>query len=243
MPPDRHLPDRNVAFSFHTARPERHNSHVLEIHRESCSILALFDSCGAWSEIPEATEEVVNRLGKRWKELFPQTVDELSNDMTRLATQVSRKYPKDDWVGVPCPGAVAARFQGNGEVYLVHAGYFDVCHRRDGRGVHRIQPQTWVADQVELGNLFPEDAREHPMRHIFRGPGLCSEVKPPSYGPWEVLPGDAILLGPRHVLEVASSDDIDECLRCDHPAERLSALCSARTNERGTIVVVVVHST
>ncbi|MGQ9692892.1 MAG: PP2C family protein-serine/threonine phosphatase, partial [Thermaceae bacterium] len=78
-----------------------------------------------------------------------------------------------------------------------------VAHLGDSRayrigpeGVRQItQDHTWVAEQVRLGLLSPEEAKRHPFRNLLtRAIGLAAHEAKPDLYPLRLLPGEGVVL-------------------------------------------------
>ncbi|MGQ9753993.1 MAG: PP2C family protein-serine/threonine phosphatase [Thermaceae bacterium] len=83
----------------------------------------------------------------------------------------------------------------NREGMVAHLGD-SRAYRIGPEGVWQItQDHTWVAEQVRLGLLSPEEAKRHPFRNLLtRAIGLAAHEAKPDLYPLRLLPGEGVVL-------------------------------------------------
>ncbi|MGQ9511370.1 MAG: PP2C family protein-serine/threonine phosphatase, partial [Thermaceae bacterium] len=83
----------------------------------------------------------------------------------------------------------------NREGMVAHLGD-SRAYRIGPEGVRQItQDHTWVAEQVRLGLLSPEEAKRHPFRNLLtRAIGLAAHEAKPDLYPLRLLPGEGVVL-------------------------------------------------
>ncbi len=106
---------------------------------------------------------------------------------------------------------------GDSRAYLVRAGKLNAITR----------DHSLVADQVELGQITAEEARESPHRNILThalGHKAKLDVKMPSVFELTLLPEDRLFLCTDGFYDVVSEDDMLAALLASPPAEAAPAL-------------------
>ena len=104
---------------------------------------------------------------------------------------------------------------------------------------------SWVAEQVARGFLSPEEAVEHPYRHILtRALGTEQTVQVETYEPLELQPGDSLLLCSDGLTEHVRSDEIASVVAEAGGIDAAARALVDLANQRGgldNITVVVVR--
>lgn len=128
---------------------------------------------------------------------------------------------------------VAATLLDN-QLFVAHAGDSRAYLIRQGRAYQLTADHTWAQEAIEVGRLTPEQAREHPNRHVIkRFLGIAPEVEvdtqlveqptltanPPATTPGRkpdgflTQPGDTILLCSDGLTDVVSDKQIEQALK------------------------------
>lgn len=102
-----------------------------------------------------------------------------------------------------------------------HVGDSRVYLWRDHVLQQLTRDHSWVAEQVQLGVLTPEDARQHPWRNVVTRALSAAEVPAVDFTPFTPQAGDRLLLSSDGLHGVVSDDVIGELLGSDAPLETL----------------------
>lgn len=99
--------------------------------------------------------------------------------------------------GMGATAVIAFLYDGQG--YLSHVGDCRAYHFHEGKLVQVTQDQTLVAKLVEIGQLTPEEAEQHPQRHhVLQAVGHQASLQPVAYqvqlaaGDWLLLACDGL---------------------------------------------------
>lgn len=103
-----------------------------------------------------------------------------------------------------------------------HVGDSRVYLWRDGVLQQLTRDHSWVAEQVQLGVLTPEDARQHPWRNVVTRALSGAEVPAVDFAPFAPQSGDRLLLSSDGLHGVVSDETIGEILGTN---ESLDAVC------------------
>jgi PPM family protein phosphatase len=104
----------------------------------------------------------------------------------------------------------------------------------DQTNVQRLsQDHSWVEEQVRMGSLTPEEARQSGRRNVItRGIGYLPEVEVDTGGPVELHPSDVIVLCSDGLHGVLNDNEIAEAVRSYPPTQATEHLV-ALSNQRG----------
>jgi protein phosphatase len=130
-----------------------------------------------------------------------------------------------------------------GRMHMVHAGDSRAYLFRDEQLEQLTDDHSWIAEQVRLGAMTEEEARESRFRHIItRSVGFEREVELDTYG-IPVEPGDCFLLCSDGMSNYIHNEELEHLLGVTW-FRRAPELFIELANERGgddNITVVVVH--
>jgi protein phosphatase len=91
---------------------------------------------------------------------------------------------------------------------IVHVGDSRAYLARGGRLRQLTRDHSWVAEQVELGYMTPEEASHHQHRNLLvRAVGLRSELEPDSFA-LAVEPGDTFILTSDGLHSLVSEEEM-----------------------------------
>ncbi len=140
---------------------------------------------------------------------------------------------------------VSMMLKGNVAV-IAHVGDSRAYRFRDGKLELLTSDHTWVNEQIALGNLSEEQAREHPFRNVVTkalgGEGYVSvDVREET-----VVPGDLFLLCSDGLTGMLEDKEIEDYLAKDASLEEKCKMLVDAANERGgtdnvTVVLAVVE--
>lgn len=163
----------------------------------------------------------------------PELADTIDYAMQEANRAVYRKAKSDP----SCKGmgaTAAAVLVWDGQALIGHAGDCRVYHQRGDRLVQITQDHTLVARMVELGQLTPEEAADHPARNqVTQAVGKRAELQPSRHrlelarGDWLVIACDGLYA---HVEDRTLREAIS---RSAHSATRLAGQLVDLANSRG----------
>src|SRR5690606_22793465 len=123
---------------------------------------------------------------------------------------------------------------GDSRVYLWRAGVLQQLTR----------DHSWVAEQVQLGVLSPEDARQHPWRNVVTRALSASDVPIVDFAPFSPQPGDRLLLSSDGLHGVIPDQVLGEILGSDAPLDSICQRLIDAANAAGgpdNITTLIVH--
>jgi PPM family protein phosphatase len=145
-------------------------------------------------------------------------------------------------------GTTASVLLVSGTRYLIgQVGDSRVYLLRDGAFAQLTKDHSYVQEQVDLGNLTPEQARYHPYSNVItRCVGASPEVEPDTYG-GEVAPGDLFLVASDGLTGMVDDRRLQQLLMARTPPDRKAQALIAEANGRGgldniTAIVVQVEA-
>ncbi|HEU4990587.1 MAG: Stp1/IreP family PP2C-type Ser/Thr phosphatase [Gemmatimonadota bacterium] len=142
-------------------------------------------------------------------------------------------------------GTTASVLLVSGSRYLIgQVGDSRVYLLRDGALVQLTKDHSYVQEQVDLGNLTPEQARYHPYSNVItRCVGASPEVEPDVYV-GEVRLGDLFLVASDGLTGMVDDRRLQQLLMARTVPERKVAALIAEANGRGgldNITAIVVE--
>ena len=145
-------------------------------------------------------------------------------------------------------GTTASVLMVSGARYLIgQVGDSRVYLLRDGALTQLTKDHSYVQEQVDLGNLTPEQARYHPYSNVItRCVGASPEVEPDVYT-GEVKVGDVFLVASDGLTGMVDDRRLQQLLMARTIPERKVAALISEANGRGgldniTAIVVQVES-
>jgi protein phosphatase len=118
------------------------------------------------------------------------------------------------------------------DLFLGHVGDSRAYLYREGELRQVTNDHSWVAEQVRLGAMTPEDAEISPFRNLItRSLGNLLEVEVDIYHE-KILDGDLVLLCSDGLSGMLSDDEIAQTLACKAPSLATLMLVE-RANEAG----------
>ncbi len=140
-----------------------------------------------------AVETFVNALendGAARSGADPDRLKKASEEANSAVHQASQRNPA--WSGMGST-LVAAAIDGS-QLGLVNVGDSPAYLFRNGKPRLLSQDHSWPAEQVRLGLIKPEEAKDHPMKHrLTRAIGVWDHI-PAFSDKFRLEPGDTIVL-------------------------------------------------
>ncbi len=142
-------------------------------------------------------------------------------------------------------GTTASVLLVSGARYLIgQVGDSRVYLLRDGAFVQITKDHSYVQEQVDLGNLTPEQARYHPYSNVItRCVGASPDVEPDLYT-GDVRPGDVFLVASDGLTGMVDDRRLQQLLMARTVPERKVQALIAEANGRGgldNITAIVVQ--
>ncbi|OYV71720.1 MAG: hypothetical protein B7Z72_06320 [Gemmatimonadetes bacterium 21-71-4] len=142
-------------------------------------------------------------------------------------------------------GTTASVLLVSGSRYMIgQVGDSRVYLLRDGALVQLTKDHSYVQEQVDLGNLTPEQARYHPYSNVItRCVGASPDVEPDLYA-GEVKPGDVFLVASDGLTGMVDDRRLQQLLMARTIPERKVQALIAEANGRGgldNITAIVVQ--
>ncbi len=125
-----------------------------------------------------------------------------------------------------------------------HVGDSRVYLWRNGVLQQLTRDHSWVAEQVQLGVLSPEDARQHPWRNVVTRALSASDVPIVDFAPFSPQPGDRLLLSSDGLHGVIPDQVLGEILGSDAPLDSICQRLIDAANAAGgpdNITTLIVH--
>jgi protein phosphatase len=136
----------------------------------------------------------------------------------------------------------------NGETWRAHVGDSRLYRLREGVLDQITLDHTWISQAIRAGEITPEDAKNHPWRHVlsqclgrrdlYKGTDI-QEIE-------ETLPGDLFLLCSDGLTEEVAPDLISKSLGETENLEEVASLLVQNAKDGGgsdniTVVLVAVE--
>ncbi len=125
-----------------------------------------------------------------------------------------------------------------------HVGDSRVYLWRDGVLQQLTRDHSWVAEQVQLGVLTEEDARQHPWRNVVTRALSAAEIPAVDIAPFSPRVGDRLLLSSDGLHGVVSDEVLGHVLGSDQPLDTLCQRLIEAANAAGgpdNITTLIVH--
>lgn len=125
-----------------------------------------------------------------------------------------------------------------------HVGDSRVYLWRDGVLQQLTRDHSWVAEQVQLGVLSAEDARQHPWRNVVTRALSAADVPAVDFSPFSPQPGDRLLLSSDGLHGVVADEVLADLLGSDDPLDVVCQRLIDAANAAGgpdNITTLIVH--
>jgi protein phosphatase len=133
----------------------------------------------------------------------------------------------------------------DGQAWSAHVGDSRLYRFRDGELKLLTEDDTWVARAIKLGQLTPDEARVHPLRHVLShclGRRDLRQIN--NISTQDVVVGDRLLLCSDGLTEEVSEQEITDCLMDKNTEEAPIALVELAKSNGGSdnITVILVET-
>jgi serine/threonine protein phosphatase PrpC len=202
-------------------------------------VVAVADGIGGYQGGAEASALAVAVLARELgsaQSMGPQRLRRAVEAANRTIFEVGRGRPELSGMGTTLTVCWVAR----SEVWVAHVGD-SRAYRVGAEGLERLTTDHSVAAEMERsGTLSPEEAEQHPQRHVLTraiGPFPAVEVEM-THWPWR--PGDRLLLCSDGLFNAVPERRIHQLLRRFRGQAGVDALIQAALDEGGQDNVTVI---
>lgn len=240
--------ERRFAGLSDTGLVRTTNQDCYHIDEEHCRFVVVADGMGGHAGGQEAssiaTETIRNYLDQRWDEnLNPES---LLHDALTLANehilQNQKDFPERSDMGTTI---VVVIFPDNDRPWCAHVGDSRLYRYRAEELSQLTEDHTWIAQAISAGMLDPEQAREHPWRHVLAQCLGREDLARIDIQPIDFDSGDRLLLCSDGLTEELSDDLIAQYLGSSESSTEITeTLVEAAKKEGGqdNITVIVVDN-
>jgi len=133
----------------------------------------------------------------------------------RYVLDVGRTVPGRRGMGTTLSGLILIQDR----ALIVQVGDSRIYRVRDGVGERLTVDHTFIEESIRLGTLTPEQAENHPHRHVLTRAVGAEDLLVPEVTWTDLLAGDRFLICSDGVTNHVSDDAIYDALRDKSPAE------------------------
>jgi protein phosphatase len=131
-----------------------------------------------------------------------------------------------------------------GQSWYAHLGDSRLYRLRNSHLAQITEDHTCIGRALKMGDITPEQAKNHPWRHVLFQCLGRAELPPAQVKPLDIQPGDRLLLCSDGLTEEVSEATIKELLDSPLSGEEIAAKLVATAKEAGgsdniTVVIVV----
>lgn len=180
-----------------------------------------------------ATEQIENYIHDNWdgEKTSPQLLEASLIKANEAILADQNKHPERADMGTTVVGVI---FRSDESPYCVHVGDSRLYHLRGDAIEQMTEDHTWVARAINMGDMTPEEARDHPLRHVLSRCLGREEIDSFDIQSIEMQPGDVLLLCSDGLTEELSDAEILSQLQNSSNLEQAAAnLIDAAKNNGG----------
>lgn len=140
-----------------------------------------------------ATQVIAEHLLEHWNEDLSaaELLQEAFLKANQMIVQDQIDHPERSDMGTT---AVAVLFSPEGQSWCAHVGDSRLYRLRNEELTQITEDHTWIAQAVRTGALLPEQARNHPWRHVLAQCLGREDIQTIEVQPFDLQPGDRLLL-------------------------------------------------
>lgn len=189
-----------------------------------------------------ATETIQAYLNAHWAtpEASSLILEQAFLAANQAILQDQRRHPERSDMGTT---AVTIMFRDQ-DLLCAHIGDSRLYRLRGAKLEQITEDHTWVALAMRMGEITPDQARNHPWRHVLAQCLGREELRQIDIQPFQVQPGDRLLLCSDGLTEELSDQIIASHLKsirvCEKAAESLIDAAKGHGGRDNITVVVVM---
>lgn len=189
-----------------------------------------------------ATETIQAYLNTHWdsSEASSILLEQAFLEANRAILLDQRHHPERSDMGTT---AVTIMFR-NDDFLCAHIGDSRLYRLRGAKLDQITEDHTWVALAMRMGEITPDQARNHPWRHVLAQCLGREELRQIDIQPFQVQPGDRLLLCSDGLTEELSDQIIASHLKsirvCEKAAESLVDAAKEHGGRDNITVIVVM---
>lgn len=230
-------------------------SWIASDQRHEVALIVVADGMGAYAGGDRASAIVIRTMGTvlapllngalngKFKDVTAPDLVETTEYAIKEANRSVHREAKNDPSCKDMGATAAVVLCWDGQALIGHVGDCRIYHQRDGRLTQITRDQTLVARMVELGQLTPQEALNHPQRNVVaQAIGKRSDIEPARHqlklarGDWLVVACDGLHA---HVDDRTIQEEISKAAFAAAPlADRLVELANQRGGSDNCTVVV-----
>lgn len=236
--------ERQFAGLSDTGLVRSTNQDSYHIDEEKCRFVVVADGMGGHAGGQEAssiaTETIRAYLDERWNDdLTPEV---LLHEALTLANQHilqnQKDFPERSDMGTTIVVVIFTEKQGP---WCAHVGDSRLYRYHASQLSQVTEDHTWIAQAINAGMLDPEQAREHPWRHVLAQCLGREDLARIDIQPIEFESGDRLLLCSDGLTEELSDELIAQYLETSDSSEKTTeTLVEAAKNEGGQDNITVI---
>lgn len=192
-----------------------------------------------------ATTAIQNYLDERWhsEEDSPTLLEKAMLQANHAILQDQRSHPERSDMGTT---AVVVIFREEEQhPWCAHIGDSRLYRLRGSKLEQITEDHTWVARAIKVGEITPDQARSHPLRHVLAQCLGREDVRRIDVQPLQAQPGDRLLLCSDGLTEELSDQLIANHLKTIRACEKAAAALVNAAKDRGgrdniTVVIVTI---
>ncbi|MEO8891482.1 MAG: protein phosphatase 2C domain-containing protein [Coleofasciculaceae cyanobacterium] len=189
-----------------------------------------------------ATQKIQAYLEENWQSSIESSklLEEALYDANQAIIEDQKSHPERSDMGTTVV-VVMFRLQ---DSWFSHVGDSRLYRFRQSKLEQITEDHTWVAKAMKAGEITPEQARVHPWRHVLSQCLGRRDLPPVEVEPFDVQPGDRLLLCSDGLTEELDDSIIASDLKLGIENQEIAAKLIEAAKEEGgrdNITVVIVE--
>lgn len=224
--------------------PKNEDSHAVVRLPDGGQLLVVCDGMGGMGRGDQASQLAVQVIEKAFLEAIGTVRERLRAAIGAADEAVRARLCVG---GHGCPGSTAVLVHiAQGVAHVAWVGDSRAYLVRDGRVVERTRDHKLVQDLVDSGQLTPEEARRSTLGSVItralggNPPGVNVSQPAELEKPWELLPGDRVLLCSDGLCDLVTDAEMPRLVGVDAPRSAAERLVQAAVERGGHDNITVV---
>lgn len=193
-----------------------------------------------------ATQTIQTYLTDHWSsnKPSPQLLEESLLEANQEILRDQRQHLERSDMGTTI---VVVIFREEQQPWCAHVGDSRLYRLRGAKLEQITEDHTWVAWAMKMGEISPDQARSHPLRHVLAQCLGRQDLRQIDVQPLQVQPGDRLLLCSDGLTEELSDQIIASHLKSIRACEMAATALINAAKDRGgrdniTVVIVAIDS-